>query len=163
MSASGRTGVFLAVLTMWASGVAAQWPVEVAPGARIRVRLPEVQYQWDGPRGHLVRGRVTGLSPDTLYLAVADSVGSLAIPRPLIQRADISRGAPSRGLSALQRGVITGAGGAMWGLLTTGLYDEPDQGEAALIGGGIGLAMGAVFGAIFPHERWKRVKVEAEP
>jgi hypothetical protein len=84
--------------------LAAQWPAEIAPGTRVQVRLPETQYQFSGSRGHLLRGRVTALSPDTLYLAVTDSIGPLAIPRLLIDKLAFSRGVPSRAHSALKRG-----------------------------------------------------------
>jgi hypothetical protein len=33
-----------------------------------------------------------------------------------------------------------------------------DTGDAALIGGGVGFATGAFFGALFPRERWKSVR-----
>jgi hypothetical protein len=138
----------------------AQWPANVAPGARVRVRLPEVQYQETTPRGHLLRGRVTALTPDTLYLAITDSVGPLALPRPLIQRLDLSRGVPSRGASALRQGVIAGALLALTSVLLNEVDDNPaDAGEAALVGGGIGFATGAILGAIFPRERWKKVRI----
>jgi hypothetical protein len=152
----------LALGTCFPASLAAQWPADLVSGARVRARLPEVQYQMDGVRGHLIRGRVTALSGDTLYLAVTDSLGPLAIPRSLIQRLDVSRGVPSRGLSALQRGVLSGALGALTGLLVFGIDDEPDgivAGEAALVYGGVSLALGGVLGALFPHERWKRVRL----
>jgi hypothetical protein len=46
------------------------------------------------------------------------------------------------------------------GLLAFSVLDEPngtDAGEAALVFGGVSLAMRAVLGAVFPRERWKRV------
>lgn len=163
MSAQGGWPAILLALTLgMASSVAAQWPGEVAPGARVQVRLPEVQYQAGGSRGHLIRGLVTGLTPDTIYLAVTDSVGRLAIPRALIQRMDLSRGVPSRGQSAAQRGLLMGAIGALWFLFVAELDDEPDgldEGDAMLIGAGTGAVMGSVLGALYPRERWKRVRL----
>jgi hypothetical protein len=144
------------------SEATAQWPSNVAPGARVRLRLPEVQYQETVRRGHLLRGRVTALTPDTLYLAITDSVGPLAVPRPLIQRLDLSRGVPSRGANALRQGLISGALSALMLVLineTGSRTSEWDTGEAALIGGGIGFATGAILGAIFPRERWKRIPI----
>jgi hypothetical protein len=45
-------------------------------------------------------------------------------------------------------------------VLINEMDDAPaDAGEAALIGGGIGFATGAIFGAIFPRERWKSVRL----
>jgi hypothetical protein len=127
------------------------------------VRLPEVEYQETVRRGHLLRGRVTGLAPDTLYLAITDSLGPLAVPRSLIQRLDLSRGVPSRGASALRQGVISGALTALMVALLNESDDGSswDTGEAALIGGGIGFGTGAMFGAIFPRERWKSARLAA--
>jgi hypothetical protein len=141
------------------SAALAQWPSELAPGARVQVQLPEHQYQSDARRGQLVRGRVAEVTADTLYLAVTDSLGPLAIPRPLVQRVDLSRGVPSRGVSAIRRGLVAGAGLALlsWGIAS--LDDDADEGEAALIGGAIGLGTGALFGALFPRERWKKLKL----
>lgn len=142
----------------------AQWSASVAPGARVRVRLPEVQFQETTRRGHLLRGRVTALSPDTLYLAVTDSVGPLAVPRSLIQKLELSRGVPSRGASALRQGLISAVVSALTLVLvneTTSGTSEWDTGEAALIGGGVGFATGAIFGAIFPRERWKSVRMSS--
>jgi hypothetical protein len=139
----------------------AQWPLDLMAGARVRVEVPEQQYQADTRRGHRLRGRVTALAADTLYLAVTDSLGPLAIPRTLVQRLDLSRGVPSRGMSALRRGFLVGAGCAVVALAISGLDDEPDGSdaeEAALIGGAVGFGTGALFGALFPHERWKRIR-----
>jgi hypothetical protein len=67
------------------SSLAAQWPAGIAAGARVQARLPEVQYQSDGRRGQVLRGRVTALTPDSLYLAITDSLGPVAVPRRLIE------------------------------------------------------------------------------
>lgn len=143
------------------STLAAQWPAEIAPGTRVRVKLPERQYQFDGFRGHLVRGRVTALSPDTLYMAVADSIGPLAVPRSLIDQLALSRGVPSRTESALKRGIPSAALSALllWGLAELDGASGWDGGEAALIGAGVGFASGVIFGAIYPRERWKSLKM----
>ena len=140
----------------------AQWPPEVFPGARLQVRLPEAEFQAGARRGHLVRGRVVRLSPDSIYLAVTDSLGPLAIPRSLIQRLDRSRGVPSRTSSALLRGARDGAAIALLTVLLNELHEESDltTGEAALLGGGVGFALGAVVGALRPEERWRRVRLE---
>jgi hypothetical protein len=140
----------------------AQWPVEIAPGVRVRARLPEAQYQADDRRGHLLRGRVTALTPDTLYLAVTDSLGPLAVPRHLIERLDYSRGVPSRAVSGLTRGLLLGAAFA----LSMVLLNETDEGSgrvsagtAALVGAGFGFTTGAFYGALYPRERWKSVRL----
>jgi hypothetical protein len=144
-----------------AQSLQAQWPAAIVPGARVRARLPEMQYQQGNQRGHLLRGRVSRLSADTLYLAITDSVGPLAVPRNLIQRLDYSRGVPSRFASALTRGLVGGAVLAGTLALFNELWDDPgtSTGDAALIGAAIGFGTGAIMGAIFPIERWKSVKL----
>lgn len=144
------------------AALSAQWPADVAPGARVRARLPELQYQSDDRRGLLIRGRVLALTPDTLYLAVTDSVGSLPIPRRLIERLDVSRGVPSRGTSALTRGLYHAAYlglslGVIYGLDND---DDVSTGTAILVGAGSGFTLGAIVGAIFPRERWKSTRLE---
>jgi hypothetical protein len=138
----------------------AQWPSEMVPGARVQVQVPERQYQFDVHRGQMLRGKVRAISADTLYLAVGDSIGPLAIPRRLIQHAYLSHGVPSAGESAIRRGLGGAIGGALVGWGIGALDDDIDNGDAALIGGAIGLGTGALFGALFPQERWKRMKWE---
>jgi hypothetical protein len=132
----------------------------MVPGSRVQVQVPERQYQLNVHRGQMLRGKVTAIATDTLYLAVGDSIGPLAIPRSLIQHAYLSRGVPSRGESAIRRGVGGAIGGALVGWIIGALDDDIDNGDAALIGGAIGLGTGALFGALFPQERWKRMKWE---
>jgi hypothetical protein len=145
-----------------ATTLSAQWPASITPGTRVRVRLPEVQYQADSRRGLLLRGRVTALAPDTLYLAVTDSLGPLAVPRTLVEHLDISRGVPSRATSALRRGLLAGAGTALLLVLFNEMEDASDRtstGTAALVGAGVGVSFGALFGALYPRERWASVRV----
>jgi hypothetical protein len=158
-----RGWMLLAALGTFAArqGLEAQWPAEIVPGARVQARLPEIQYQKGNQRGHLLRGRVSRLSSDTLYLAVTDSVGPLAIPHHLIQRLDYSRGVPSRVSSALTRGLVGGAVFAATLALLNEIQEDPSTstGDVALIGAAIGFGTGAIVGAIFPIERWKSVKL----
>ena len=143
-------------------GGAAQWPPDLSPGVRVQIRIPEAQFQANARRGHLLRGQIVQLGTDTLYLAVTDSLGALAIPRSYIRQLDRSRGVPSRGTSALRRGAILAVGTAALTMLTYGLEDDPylSAGEAALVGAGVGFAVGAVFGALRPEERWRRIRLD---
>lgn len=155
--------VFLAVSSV--STLAAQWPPGIAAGARVQVRLPEVQYQVDGRRGQLVRGRVTALTPDSLYLAITDSLGPVAVPRYLIERLAYSRGVPSRVASAARRGLFVGAGTALLFVLVNEMAEEPGRattGSAALFGAGVGLTTGVMLGAVYPRERWKGVRLASD-
>jgi hypothetical protein len=72
----------------------------------------------------------------------------------------VSRGVPGRTESAA-RGAV---GGALIGALVSLQWDDEDgekhfDGENALIGAGAGALLGAVAGALFPHERWRRVRI----
>jgi predicted outer membrane lipoprotein len=151
----------LGCIALQAAG--AQWPAHVTPGARVQVRLPEIQYQFDWVRGQPIRGRVASLASDTLYLAVGDSLGPLAVPRRLIQRLEYSKGVPSRLASATKRGLLSAAAFALVAAFINEHEDEPHDhstGDVALVWGGLGLVTGAVLGAIFPIERWKKVRLK---
>jgi hypothetical protein len=105
---------------------------------------------------------VTALAPDTLYLAVTDSLGPLAVPRALVDHLDLSRGVPSRATSALRRGLLAGAGTALLLVLVHEMADASDRtstGKAALVGAGVGVSFGALTGALYPRERWASVRL----
>jgi hypothetical protein len=140
---------------------AAQWPSELRPDVRIQVTVPEAQYQHQEPRGLRLRGRLAQLSADTLYLRVADSLSPLAIPRGWIRHVAISRGVPTRVASAARQGFLWGAIGALEfaGIFAIANSSDLSAGEAALVGGGLGLALGSTFGALYPAERWHRLQI----
>ena len=140
---------------------AAQWPPQVEPGHRVRVTVPEAQFQRGAERGHVLRGTIARLESDTLFLRITDSLPPLAIPRTWIRRLDVSRGVPSRVASAARGGLIWGAVGALEFLALAGLDDSNSlsAGQAALVGGAVGMAFGATFGALRPTERWRRVRL----
>jgi hypothetical protein len=136
--------------------LAAQFPTDVAVGSRVRVVLPDsVRQQW-GPSVQWLRGDVAALSTDTLYLQLQGAAAPVPIRRATIRRIDRSLGVPSRAESAL-RGAFMGA---FWIALFSvvdqrGERIEEDLAQGAAIGAGIGF----VFGAIFPTERWRRVRL----
>jgi len=157
-----RTRLVVATLFLlaWSGPVAAQWPAELRPGRRIQVRVLEREAQiMMGPRGQDLRGTLAGLAPDTLYLRITDSLGTLAIPRRLVRRLQISRGVPSRMESAARMGLQMGA---VYALLALIIPDDNNgsltRSEAVLVSGGVGLAGGAIVGALFPVERWKGMR-----
>jgi len=106
-----------------------------------------------GPRGQFIRGTVAQLAPDTLYLRLGDSVGTVAIPRTLVRCLDLSRGVPSRMSSAARTGVV-------WGVVYAIVAASVSDTERAVISGSIGLTLGGVVGAIYPVERWKHLRLE---
>ena len=155
--------LIIASLLLAASRLAvAQFPVEVQPGTRVRVWIPEPARQDEGPyRRQLLRGTVESVDGGTLRLRIPGSANSLAIPRASVRRLDVSRGV-DRGASMIERA----AGGAIGGAITFALMNDPRRRggphykrdwRAAGVGASWGAGIGAVVGLIFPHESWRRV------
>ena len=140
----------------------AQFPSEVRPGARVRVWIPEARRQNPPPeRRQLIRGTIESVDANTLRLGVPGTTGSIAIPRTSVVRLDVSRGV-NRFASAIEGA----AGGAIAGAVTFALMNDPRRKggphytrdwRAAGVGAEWGAGIGAVIGALFPHEQWKRV------
>jgi hypothetical protein len=149
----------LLAIALLSRGAEAQWPREIESGNRVRVTVPEAELQRGSRRGHSLRGTVARLDPDTLYLRITDSLPPLAIPRAWIKRLDLSRGVPPRVTNAARVGLFWAAIGALELLLYNGVDDSNtlSAGQATLLGAGVGLALGATFGALYPTERWRRV------
>lgn len=142
---------------------AAQFPDDVRAGARVRVWVPEASRQSEGPnKRQLLRGTVESVDAGTVRVRIPGTAGSpLAIPRTSVRRLDVSKGV-SRAASAFERalglGLATG--------ITFALFNDPDRAdgvnfrtdwEAFGVGTAIGAGFGAVVGAIWPYERWRRV------
>jgi hypothetical protein len=142
----------------------AQFPEDVRVGARVRVWVPERYRQEDGPaRRQLLRGTVAALTADTLHLSIPGTAGSVAVPRGTVRRLQLSRGV-SRPVSAIERAV----GGAVGGAVSWALLNDPRRSggphyrtdwRAAGVGAAWGAGIGAVTGLLFPHERWRRVRL----
>jgi hypothetical protein len=148
-------------LTTAPTPLRAQFPPDVQAGTRVRLWLPEPHRQAEGPaRRQLLRGTVQGLAGDTLRLAIPGAVEAIAIPRASVRRLEVSRGV-SRPVTAAERA----AGGAIGGAVSWALMNDPrrsggphyrtDWRAAAAWGAGIG----ALTGLLFPHERWRRVRL----
>jgi hypothetical protein len=143
----------------------AQFPERVQRGTRIRVWIPEVHVQAQGPwRRQQLRGTVMSVTPDTLRMSVPGTDGTLAVARQSIRRLDISRGRPSRAASAIERAFA----GAIVGAISVALDNDPRGSEwphysrewrAAEEGAKWGAAIGAIMGFVLPTERWRRVRL----
>ena len=137
---------------------------DVQVGTRVRVWLPEPHRQAEGPaRRQLLRGTVEGIAADTVRLAIPGTVGALAIPWTSVRRLEVSHGR-SRPASAAERAVS----GAMGGAVTWALMNDPRRRggphyrtdwRAAGVGAAWGAGIGALTGILFPHERWRRVRL----
>ena len=143
----------------------AQFPADVEVGSRVRVWLPEAHRQADGQwHRQLVRGSVEAIAADTLRISIPGAFGSVAVPRSSIRRLELSRGGPSRPLSAAERAV----GGAIGGAISWAFMNDPRRSggpnyrtdwQAAGVGAAWGAGIGAAIGFIFPHEQWRRVRL----
>jgi len=157
--------LFLAITLVLAAAhpIAAQFPIDVAVGSRVRVVVADsLRQQW-GPSMQWLRGDVAALSRDTLFLRMPSTEAPVPIRHGAIRRLDRSLGVPSRPESAL-RGAISGA---FWGAIFLGLVQYADDqsgsskafwediGEGAAYGASIGLVMGTIF----PTERWRRIRL----
>ena len=150
--------------TPGSSGLLAQAPRDVQVGQRVRIWLPEQHRQLDDPvNRQVLRGTVTMTTPDALQLTLPGLSESVSIPRGLVRRLDVSRGAPSRPASAVERAVSGAVGGAiLWALMNDprrsgGPHYDSDW-TAAGTGAAWGAALGGAVGFMFPHERWDRLR-----
>ena len=135
----------------------AQFPSALAAGARVRITVPDsVRQEPLRPRQQELIGTVAGVAADTLYLTVPNTTGTLAVPR------SVSRGVPSRVTSALRRGVEWAAAGALAAFVAQGYEEDASSrsgSEQVAVGAGIGFGVGAVLGAVWPSERWRRLRL----
>jgi hypothetical protein len=148
---------------------------DLAPGTRVRVV--------DAGTGRVV-GTVSAVRGDTLVVVSGKGEGAreVALSVSSIRRLQVSRGRPSRPLSALHGAGIGAVSGSVGGLLgmtaanlryggsCDGTADDLlcfSTGESALIAVMIGAPMGAVSGAalgfLFPQERWRSISTRHAP
>ena len=133
------------------------------PGERIRIRLSEQPRAIEGAaQPQILRGSLVALTADTLLLRIHPEAGITAVARAGIERLDISRGVRSR----LESAAVNGATFALFGSVERVLaatvvserYDDETTWESALIGAAGGALIGVTMGALFPQERWKRLR-----
>ena len=126
----------------------AQWEM-VFVGNRVRVSTTDSVLRSPHARlGQLrqTKGTVTAIAPETLYVATTAADPPLAIPRILIFKVEVSRGDD-------RRGAIADAGFSGFGLGALLMSFFSDRLKPVVIGSGI--ALGALYGALFPYERWR--------
>jgi hypothetical protein len=143
--------------------IAAQFPADVAVGSRVRVVVPDSLRQASGPwRQQWLRGDVAALAGDTLYLQLQGAAAPVPIRRAAMRRIDRSLGMPTPAESALRNAVGWAFLGAVLGLTTgwpEGDLDTRSTGDAVGLGAAWGAGVGFILGALFPSERWRRVRL----
>jgi len=124
------------------------------------VRQPEVE---GSTPSQMIRGTLLEIDADSMTIQVHPGSGPLRVSRGAVRRMYVSRGVPSRTRSAAAGAVSWGVAGALsfW-LRNQG--DDREYGsdrDAALAGAAAGGAVGLIGGALFPRERWHRVRLPA--
>ena len=132
-------------------------------GDRVRIVLPEAQAQDETPlmRQFILRGTLTRLAAETLYVRPPGVPSALAVPNAVALTIHVSKGVRSRARSAARAGFLA----ALLGATFTGFtYEEPghmygviNRSEAIALGAGFGAVFGGLWGVVFPTERWQRV------
>jgi hypothetical protein len=130
--------------------------------ARIVVREAQAQDEAPGRKQLILRGNVTRVSGDTIFLRPVGTTGELGIPTSSALRLHRSLGVRSRPASAFRGAVTFAIVGAATFALTYRRdemdYDVDSRGQAAALGAGVGAITGLVFGALQPTERWQRIR-----
>jgi hypothetical protein len=149
------------IVLLLAPGVAHAQALE--QGQRVRVHLNRQPRDVEGfaPRQQL-RGTLLRITSDSLVLQLHPAADATSIARAGIDRVDLSQGVRGRLESALVHGITGAITGAIQRTLFVTLdhnYAEDEStAESALIGAAFGAALGTIIGAIFPQERWQRVR-----
>jgi hypothetical protein len=131
---------------------------EIAPQSRVRIFLtPQRDVEgYAGPQ--VLRGTLLEMEADSLTLQVHPATSPMRVAKSAVRRIYVSRGVPSRAASAAMGAV----GGALVGAFDFWVFNEDQFGsdrEAALTGAAAGAGLGLVAGALWPRERWHRVRL----
>ena len=134
-------------------------PVNLTPGARLRVSAPDFDIK--RRTGTLVR-----VTPDSLTVDFRGRIPPMTLPIDGLSRLDVSTG--KRRAAGLARGAAIGTLiGALAGLAISGDPQEcRDEGCGAVIlgtlGGGTGLILGSVIGVATAPDRWKEASLRGQ-
>lgn len=146
------TSVFagLVATVICASEAVAQHLDSLPIGSRISATLSDSVRQFVfEPKLQALRGTLTRVTPDSMYLRVGPST-PFAIARSDVRRLFVTRGV-QRGRSALRTGAFIALIAAF-----SAQREERFSIQALQVGGGA--LAGAALGALWPFEHWKRVK-----
>jgi uncharacterized protein YcfJ len=132
---------------------------EPQPNQRVMLVLTP-QHQVEGhTRPQALRGTLVAEDADSLTVQVHPGTGPIRVARSVVRRMYVSRGVPSRSQSAATGAVVGAVGGALWGWIYNPEREQRSDQDAALLGAAAGGGFGLVMGALFPAERWKRVRM----
>ena len=169
MSAHRLAWLVILPLITPVTGLAAQQTL-VTPGARVRISAPTVA---ESP----LLGTVVALPADTLIVDALGYADPLALSLASLARLEVSQGRESRTLNTLKGAGVGSLIGVGAGLATVGIlcaindtdtwdcdFDDPYIGLAFAVYGTLGLAIGALTGAIIGStkdvDRWVDVPLD---
>ncbi|HEX8905373.1 MAG TPA: hypothetical protein VF771_11050, partial [Longimicrobiaceae bacterium] len=112
-----------------------------------------------GPQ--VLRGTLVRMDADSMTVRLHPGTGPLRVARSAVRRIDVSRGVPSRASSAAMGAVGGAVFGALefWALNTDADGHFESDREAAVTGAAVGAGVGLLAGALWPRERWHRVRI----
>jgi hypothetical protein len=146
----------LGILACDASSGVAQTVPDSLRDRRVRVYLARQESSIEGavPR-QIFRGTLVSVGSDSVVVRIHPAASPISISSRGIYQVDLSRGV-SWSRTALTHGI---KGAIVWAGIGAAGEEEFGGGpvENLLIWAGGGLVVGAVFGALCPEERWKRV------
>ena len=142
-------------------------PAPVDTGARVRVSVASgVRQTWPfASRVHRFQAVIRGVTADTLYVEMPNTVGRVAVPRASIRWLEVSLGR-SRLARAIEVGII---GAVIFGARVAAAHQDPETrqygsaAQAFAVGAAMGFAAGAYFGGRMPSERWAPARLRDLP
>lgn len=148
----------LALAVALVSPALAQEAAEPQPSQRVRLLLTSQRAVEGYVPAQELRGTLLSEDADSLTVQVHPGTGPIRVSRAAVRTMYVSRGVPGRAQSAATGAVAGAIGGALYGWIYNPERDHRSDQDAALLGAGIGGAGGMLLGALFPRERWKRVR-----
>jgi hypothetical protein len=139
---------------------------EPHPQQRVMVTLTRQREVEGATNPQAIRGTLLEMDADSMTIQMHPGTGPLRVSRGVVRRMYVSRGVPSRTQSAAVGTVGGAALGALVGWLNKDARTANGRAyssgrDAALAGAAFGAGLGLVSGALFPHERWHRIRLPA--
>ena len=149
----------LAAALVPAAPALAQETTEPQPSQRVMLVLTPQREVEGHTRPQALRGTLVAEDADSLTVQVHPGTGPIRVARSAVRRMYVSRGVPSRTQSAATGAALGAVGGALWSWAYNPERQQRSDEDALLLGAAAGGTFGLVMGALFPAERWKRVRM----
>jgi hypothetical protein len=148
----------LAITLLPVSPALAQGDAEPQPSQRVRLLLTSQRVVEGYVPAQELRGTLLAEDADSMTVQVHPGTGPIRVSRAAVRTMYVSRGVPGRARSAATGAMGGAIGGALFGWIYNPEREQRSDQDAALLGAAAGGGFGLVMGALFPRERWKRVR-----